>query len=470
MSVTVKFWSFSKRKNSTLIPTASPSYSYDCQIKAETTLINPVIELNTDQAKGCNYAQITDFGRYYFIRDWTFDRGLWTASLEEDVLASYKSEIGSQTMYVARSASSYDGDIKDMFYPTTSVCTGSDTVISNSTIGNTDPAARTFTDGYFILGILGNNTASAATTFYQMSPTMFQSFLSQIFVAVDGYDFGDLTIGIYNSLVNPTQYITSCRWVPYAFPGTALTGEISLGLWSTSGFSGSVTVLNGEYTARTFSVTIPKHPKASARGSYMNLAPYSNYWLEWGQLYPLDSSLIAKESTLNIWLGMDPTSREGIIEVYGGTVISGKPILSASIPYAVDIPMAQSNVDPAALVDIGKNVAAVGASIATGNALGVIAGTASAIMGSVEAGSNVTSIGSLSAGYMTAARPKRLKAAFYDVVDDDLADFGRPLMKKKQISTLSGFVRCQNDDVSIACLDPERESIRAFMTGGFFYE
>lgn len=146
MAVTVKFWTFNKKKNSTKVPTALPSYTFDCQLKTEATLTEPVIELNTGSATSCTYAQIGDFGRYYFIREWRYDRGLWTAYLEVDVLASYKSSIGSQTLYVARSASSYDGDIKDMFYPTTSASTVTDVEIEYSSVGSSDPAAKTFTD------------------------------------------------------------------------------------------------------------------------------------------------------------------------------------------------------------------------------------------------------------------------------------------------------------------------------------
>lgn len=455
MSVTVKFWSFSKRKNSTLIPTASPSYSYDCQIKAETTLINPIIELNTDQAKGCNYAQITDFGRYYFIRDWTFDRGLWTASLEEDVLGSWKSQIGSQTLYVARSASSYDGDIKDMYYPTKVGTTNNFVTINN--IGTS-----TFTTGVFVIGVLGNNTASGGSVYYQMTPLEFGTLVHDLFVEADGnVTWADVVQGIKNAIMNPTQYVVSCRWYPTGFDSSVYSTDLNLGVWPSGDTYG--TKLTGNLTPITESVTLPKHPLASTRGDYMNLSPFSRYAFQWGSRYDLDTSLIAKESNIHIRLTPDFTQTEAFLQIFPGTLNTNIPMVSTYVPYGVDIPLSQSSINPGALLSVGAGLAE---SMLTGDVLGAAAGILSAASAIAPGVSSTKSGG----GIVTAMATPYLSCTFYDVVDDDLTEFGRPLMKRKQISTLSGYIQCQSDDISIACLDPERESIREFMTGGFFYE
>ena len=56
------------------------------------------------------------------------------------------------------------------------------------------------------------------------------------------------------------------------------------------------------------------------------------------------------------------------------------------------------------------------------------------------------------------------------VADDDNAQKGRPLCQVKTINTLSGFIMVDTPDVSLACLEPERQQIAAFMANGFFYE
>ena len=58
----------------------TPSVSYDCLVRNGTGIINPKIELDyglTTNPSQYNYCYIADFGRYYFIREWTFDAGLW---------------------------------------------------------------------------------------------------------------------------------------------------------------------------------------------------------------------------------------------------------------------------------------------------------------------------------------------------------------------------------------------------------
>lgn len=464
MGVTVKFWAFSKRKNSTKVPSALPSYSYDCQIRTEATLTEPVIELNTGAATGMTYAQIGDFGRYYFIREWRFERGLWSAYLEVDVLATYKSQIGSQTMYVARSASSYDGDIKDMLYPTT------DAITSNYT---TVKGPVSFASGYIVVGVLGENGANASTIYYQMTPADFATLIDFMFISVDGeFSGSDIITGIINSICNPTQYIVSCRWYPFGFDVGSSVTAIKAGLWN-SNLDGAhplsnTNKLSGAITpAYTETVTLPKHPKASTRGSYLNLSPFSRYSLTWGAAYELDTSLIAKESNIYVRLTPDFTNTDALLEVFPGTTSNKLPLISAYVPYGIDIPLGHDMTNLGSLMQLAGGVAA---SLMTGDAVSAVAGVASAIAGTADSMLPTVSATRSGGGLVASMNGAYLKAAFYDVVDDDLAEFGRPLMKAKQISTLSGYVRCQNDDVDISCLDPERDRIRSFMTGGFFYE
>ncbi|MBQ1507837.1 MAG: hypothetical protein IIZ47_00290, partial [Erysipelotrichaceae bacterium] len=171
------------------------------------------------------------------------------------------------------------------------------------------------------------------------------------------------------------------------------------------------------------------------------------------------------------YLYADFTSTQALLKVVAGygAAETARELLSVYVPYGFEIPIGQGMSENAV-----TNLMTGAGSMAMG-ALGggpevLLAGMTSAVKSVADLMFPTITSSSPGSGIAVASLPKYLKAVFYDVVDDDLADFGRPLMKKKQISTLSGFVRCQNDDISIACLDPERESIRAFMTGGFFYE
>lgn len=465
MGVTVNFWAFSKRKNSTKVPTALPSFSYDCQIRTEATLTEPVIELNTGEAKGMTYAQIGDFGRYYFIREWRFERGLWSAYLEVDVLATYKSQIGAQTMYVTRSASSYDGDIKDMTYPTT------DAVTNNY---KTVRGPVSFASGSIVIGVLGENGANASTIYYQMTPSDFSTMMDYLFISADGVFQGtDIITGIVNAITNPTQYIVSCRWYPFAFPVGSSVTAIHAGLWN-SNLDGQHALSNTNkldgsiQPVFTANIDLPKHPKASVRGSYLNLPPFARYAIQWGASYDLDPTLLAKQTQIYVRLTPDFTNTDALLEVFPGSNGSTNfPLISAYVPCGIDIPLAHDTTSLGSLMQLAGGFAA---SVMTGDAVSAVAGIASAIAGTADSMLPTVSATRSGGGLVASMNGAYLKAAFYDVVDDDLAEFGRPLMKAKQISTLSGYVRCQNDDVNISCLDPERDRIRSFMTGGFFYE
>lgn len=479
--ISINFWNFSKRKNSTALPSGT-AVSYNCEIKEPSDLTSPQLLLNLGQseAPAYNYAQIPAFSRYYFITEWRFDRGLWIASLQVDVLASYRTEIGNQSMYVARAASESDGNIKDLFYPTKA------SVYQPGAQNTTIEAGIGFSSGYYVVGVLGSNPGSGNTIYYQMSPEDFKFFVDNIFVTADSLvTWGDVANGIKNSIINPTQYLTTCRWYPHEFThlGTAVS-VMKAGLWWLD-MTKDYTVdpdnpttreshtyrLTGATTSQIFpQITIPKHPQAAARGPYMNLAPFSRYQISWGSAYDLDPSLLVNFSTLVIRLVTDYTSTQAILKVYAGNSANNFEVMSVSVPYGVDIPLTSDHFDPGGVMQILSGSGAVIGGALTGDLAAAAAGAQSLVQGVAEFANPTLSSSSMGTGYGVSLQPKMLKAAFYYAVDDDVAEFGRPLMQTRVINTLSGFIRCQNDDVQIACLDSERDQIRGYMTGGFFYE
>ena len=63
-----------------------------------------------------------------------------------------------------------------------------------------------------------------------------------------------------------------------------------------------------------------------------------------------------------------------------------------------------------------------------------------------------------------------IMADFLDIVDEDIADRGRPLCSQRTISTLSGYILCDDADPSVSCSDVELNEIVSYMNNGFFYE
>ena len=112
------FYYHRKKINSTALPIQGTFKN--CSIKDVSSIINPYIEIaeNLAAAPPWNYCYIPAYNRYYWIKEWTWERGFWSAELSVDVLASYRENILDSTLYVLRSASNYDGNIIDKLYPT----------------------------------------------------------------------------------------------------------------------------------------------------------------------------------------------------------------------------------------------------------------------------------------------------------------------------------------------------------------
>ena len=87
---------FTKRKNSTKIPTETGvvvKHTLTGYLKEPCSVMNPVINIQDipiqNSPSVMTYAYISVFERYYFVKDWTWNDGLWAVSLEEDVLATW---------------------------------------------------------------------------------------------------------------------------------------------------------------------------------------------------------------------------------------------------------------------------------------------------------------------------------------------------------------------------------------------
>lgn len=122
MALTVRFFkNVNKKTNSTFQPSESDPLTYTdftCTLKDGTSILDPVFDIylsfdDNPAALGYNYCKVPALNRYYFVHDWKYALGVWTASCSVDVLASYKTDIGSLTKYVLRSASNYDPFILD---------------------------------------------------------------------------------------------------------------------------------------------------------------------------------------------------------------------------------------------------------------------------------------------------------------------------------------------------------------------
>ena len=158
--VTVQLYNGSgaqKKRNSTKQPTGG--ITRQGTLKEPCNVLHPTISFNAPQGSGGqfsyqDYSMIRVFNRYYFIDGWEYHDGLWTCHASIDVLATYKSTIGGNSMYVLRHSSNlvFNPYIVDTMYPAT--C---DAEVKTYGFPETGNFVSSINAGTFVLGVIGGD-------------------------------------------------------------------------------------------------------------------------------------------------------------------------------------------------------------------------------------------------------------------------------------------------------------------------
>ena len=480
----VKLYNFNKRPNSTKQPAPSDGVSFSCQLKDETSFINPIIRFDPSglttglfSPAAYNYAQIMYWQRFYYITDWEYVNGAWECSLTVDVLASFKTEIGNTSAYIVRSASQYNGDIIDTFYPATTVCGVTKQQFAYDFIYQTSVS-----EGCFILGVINslNNAQFGAITYYALTLTQLSNMLQYLFSAniYNNSNITEMGQGLYQSLFNPFQYIVSCMWVPWGANTMGSTNSnIKVGYWDT-GVSGIIASTLFKQFGYYSGLPITLHPQWQSRGFYLNKEPYSRYTVfvpPFGQI-PIDTAYINHDfeqsghehNYLHGYFYCDCITGVAdlylaITDGYGSLADPYKYFAMRTAQIGVPVQLAQVMTDY--VTTLGNGIGAI-ASGFTGNIGGIFSNIASAVESSMPKVSTSGSNGCLS----EVAEPPFIICEHYQIVDENRVEFGRPLCNTRTISQLSGFVKCGESDHSFNATKTESEEINRFLKEGFFYE
>ena len=272
MAFNVTLYAFSKRRNSTAKPTEGQVFSG--LLREPCGVIRPSVSFEFAAGvnpSAYNYAYIPDFGRYYFVNEWTSVGRLWVCSMEVDALASWREEIGQTTAYILRSSAEYNGNLTDNLYP---ISTETATIVNNIDVrGDTESIG----EGYYIVGIINkDNLALGAVSYYIFSQANFRKLCDALLGTTDclGY-INDISSDLLKSLVNPFQYIASCIWFPFAQSGGTPVTELSFGWWTLPNIVAEKLPTTAIYF--DYSIPLPQHPQSKSRGRYLNNAPFSSY-------------------------------------------------------------------------------------------------------------------------------------------------------------------------------------------------
>lgn len=515
MAFEVKFYSFTKKLNSTKRPMGT-ARTYQCEIKSGCSIITPIIIIagsNKEVESNYNYCYISNWNRYYFVTDYHYITGRWFISLDCDVLASWKPYIADSENFIIRSATNRNPDIAD------------DKIIPR--FYNSTQSAKQVTwfdspnKGTYVIGVKGavssgSNINGGAIAYYVLPPAALAKLLRNLCDS-DNSIYSDLNKEQLKTIFDPLQFIASCKWFPLTVntKGRAVT-SISMG-WFTISFAESDNVyIADEYSYLSENkISIPfnsnnRYIRSSAYSSYnIYLPAYGVYELSGDFISDADPEL--DEPALDISLTVDTATGQGVYEIYRhSTIVLNTPLAIINCNVATEIPLAVTSISTCLTESTGvgslKEAKQLGIQALTLPVAAVAVSENKDVTNFIEdnivtdnpkfhnriAGKTLEAFANLSTLTLFAASPVTRNVNVvggcgnrtqfqnlgdiliytyttgYELPPYDLV--GYPTMRKLKISSLRGYILCGNAQCTAPATATELSKIIAFMNGGFFYE
>lgn len=459
------YWTgFSKRKNSTKQPTGGTQL--DVVWKEDTSIDAPSVILKGNNVN-IDYAYIADWGKYYHVNaPILLTNGLTQYDLEEDVLATHKTGVAGTVAHIVRSSTGYDAMLVDSLLPVKTTKSIKKAVYDPGIFDGT---------GCFLLSI--TNVQSSANGFAS-SYVCDRNTLDNVASILMNMDITQMVI---KSIYKPFECIISCTWLPIKISiaqAQCTAGNIFFGEYDShiSGYKlTSPTISN----IGNFSIT----PTYS---DFRMTPPYTTYSL----LLPFYGVVDLNASDIRNMIASNSLSVGWYLDIASGDftvgVFTAGGVIGQSFNYniGVNCPIAQtSNNMTGTISSIGGTAGGIlgaVASLAMGNAPGVIASGLGALTGAASVAMNYnsrsTSIKGGINGRAGAALGGEFVLAEYAMNTADpnnanyIAKWGRPVGVTHAISNHSGYVQCEDASIDIAGDAWEKEQINSYLNSGFYYE
>ena len=469
--MTVKFWNFAKRINSTAQPSDPAVAEVTCRLKDETSVHDPVLELATNNF-GYEYAYIGDFGKYYFVRDVvSVANSLVEYHLTEDPLATYKTEIGNTVAHVIYSSTHYNQTIIDPRLATSNRRQIDVSGGSTSTYQVFSPSTSWFILSVFNSWYSGSSAGIACS--YALDNTG---------MAYVRRWLGDATImNAINNFIKgePLKAVFGCLWVPYDLSdaGTAVSHIEIAGQTNPDNLSGHCRWLD-TFSRDTNTISVPCHLNYT---DFRATEPYTT-----GNIYLPGVGLV--NLNMGDWIDSNNINVEYTIEHITGNMRyflktdNGEIIYTVDCNVASQCPFGQMTLNGAALtsgiMSIGTSAAMLTAGLATGGAgaagaaLSMVTGIANTAL---AANKRETSIMGNIGGRTVQTQPYIQHTEFSVITESPngaayIAERGRPYSGSSQISALSGYVQCEGASINCAASALEKQEINSYLNSGFYYE
>ena len=485
--MTVDFWTFSKRKNSTARPSGNPAYTFNCVLKDASGILRPVLEIYQSAAfnpSALNYARIIAYGRYYFVTDWEWIVGRWEVTLQVDTLASYKVQIGNAEKYVLRSAKKRNPNVIDTFYP-------SEAWAVEEEFTGTFNWTRSITAGHFVLGVVNRSQhLGMPVTYYDISASNLRKLMQIMFPAESLEWETALTFAnqaLIKSIYDPLQFVVSCKWFPCPISVDAYE-YVGFGNWDGNMLSenqsewivGNPVSNPANWSGYLQVINVPSD--WLNRPARERTAPNCHVFLKcnpWGVI-DIDPIDLTRAEAIRLEAYPDYISGDCRLDVYAQITASSHTLIyQSNAKIGVDIPLANTAQNVGSFLN--SLAGAIGAVASSGaSAAAAVVGTLQALGSVQDAASSLqpslSRAGGVMSGMVNLDGMGLLKIRTNYFVDENNDEFGKPLMETCVLNTLaadgtqSGFIKCADAEISLAAFPEEADEVSNYLTGGFYYE
>lgn len=445
----IVLYHFSKRKNSTKRPIGQGT-EVPCLLKTATTFQSPtfILQRPMNEMLQFNYCKWAD--HYYFIDSTTsINAGQTEITCTEDILATYKNEIGEYTCFIERSSNQTTFANDSMYIPTNDWVLSTRNVIHKEKI-----MTDTYSQQYIIRVVSRTGVAS-----YYINGGQLNNLLDFMYTESNFTDV--IQDAITKLMFDPFKYIVDLKWVPFVESAFKSSNDevIQLGFWD----SGVVAKRIDEDTVVNFSYSFAfDNPLYAITDFRYYSSSFSNYFIKLPFIGVVALNPYKIDASVNALYQFDATS--GLCNVF----LQSKKVVFASYQLQLSVPVqigyASTNIAQLATSAVSLVGAGLQGNIAQGISAGIDAGRSITVpeismLGTVGNISNILNNQIL-----------EFNSYACTSIDPDGASEGFVDGNIRSISGLTGFVKCRNASIEISGFTGDQEAVNNYLNSGFYYE
>lgn len=456
---------FDKRINSMKNPVESgiAPLETDCLFKEKTSIENPVLELNTTNLNIYiyNYCYLVDIGRFYWIDEViSVSNSVLELHCSIDVLATFKTQILSQSSYVLYSSSNYDDLLTDTRIPMQSDSTWThdeeDTIFTDYDLDTTVVFAT-------IGAIETDENIYGGYNYYVVTERDWVKFLGKLSNSPGLWDdIKNYFADVADSIIFARRYPIPMSEYNKLDPEPVKIAKIEVNFIATR-------LANLYIHPTPIELTVPNF-----RSDFLKWEPYTKYMLYFPYVGCVDipTSEYGKDFLLDYVLNLATGLMN--LNVCARNIRNAFNTYTSEVGEMLPITTNQTNISSAISAGTGAVAWGAGAVMSGSAVMGI-----SAIMMAANAVTSALSTTSKQHGMFGGSRDEKLqtKAVLFKWIRahampiTELTElYGRPLCRVVQLSTLTGYCKTQEFHFEGNMHKNIIEKIEEMMDGGVYIE